>query len=53
MAIFEDCYVKLEDKIGAVEITPQTIIKILRFAMEIVEASSAKGEEQKMLVEKH
>jgi len=52
MAIFEDCYEELKDKIGNVEITPQTIIKVLRFAMEIVEASSVKGEEQKKLVEK-
>ena len=52
MAIFEDCYGQLKEKIGDVEITPQTIIKVLRYAMEIVEASSAKGEEQKILVEK-
>ena len=52
MAIFEDCYGQLKEKIGEVQITPQTIIKVLRYAMEIVEASSAKGEEQKKLVEK-
>lgn len=52
MAIFEDCYEKLKGKTKDMDITPQTIIKVLRFAMEVVEASSAKGEEQKKLVEK-
>lgn len=52
MAIFENCYEELKGKIEEIEITPQTIIKVLRFAMEIVEASDAKGEEQKKLVEK-
>jgi len=45
------CYEQLKEKIGDMEITPQTIIKVLQFAMEVVEASSTKGEEQKKLVE--
>ena len=52
MAIFEYCYGQLKDKIGKIEITPQTIIMVLRFAMEIVERLKGKGEEQKKLVEK-
>ena len=52
MAIFENCYEELKKKTANLEITPQTVIKVLRFAMEIVEASEAKGEEQKKLVEK-
>jgi hypothetical protein len=52
MANFDDCYEQLTGKIGDMEITPQTIITILRFTMEIVELSDTKGEEQKELVEK-
>ena len=52
MGIFENCYEELKKKTANLEITPQTVIKVLRFAMEIVEASEAKGEEQKKLVEK-
>jgi hypothetical protein len=52
MVNYDDCYGQLKEKIGDMEITPQTIINVLRFAMEVVEASSAKGEEQKVLVEK-
>jgi len=52
MVNYDDCYGQLKEKIGDMEITPQTIINVLRFAMEVVEASSAKGEEQKELVEK-
>lgn len=52
MAIFEDCYEQLKYKIKGIEITPQTIITVLRYAMEIAEISAAKGEEQKKLVEK-
>lgn len=52
MGIFENCYEELKKKTANLEITPQNVIKVLRFAMEIVEASEAKGEEQKKLVEK-
>jgi hypothetical protein len=52
MSVFENCYEELKKKTANLEITPQTVIKVLRFAMEIVEASEAKGEEQKKLVEK-
>ena len=52
MAEFDDCYGQLKEKIGDMEITPQTIIKVLRFSIEVVEASSVKGKAQKELVEK-
>ena len=51
MGIFENCYEELKKKVGKLEITPQTIIKVLKYAMEIVELSEAKGDEQKKLVE--
>ena len=51
MSIFENCYSELKGKITNIEITPQTIIKVLRMSMEIVEATEAKGEAQKTLVE--
>ena len=50
MTEFDDCYGELKEKIGDMEITPQTIIKVLRFSIEVVEASSVKGKEQKVLV---
>lgn len=52
MGIFEDCYEELKKKTCEMEITPQTVVKVLRYAMEIVEVSEAKGEKQKELVEK-
>ena len=52
MGIFGNCYEELKKKVGKLEITPQTIIKVLKYAMEIVELSEAKGDEQKKLVEK-
>ena len=52
MTNFDDCYEQLKEKIDKIEITPQTIIKVLRFAMEVVETSTAKGKEQTILVEK-
>ena len=52
MSYFEKCYEELKEKVKDIEITPQTIIKVLKYSMEIVEASEAKGEEQKELVEK-
>lgn len=52
MVKFDDCYVKLKESVGELEITPQTIIKVLRFSMEVVEASDVKGDEQRILVEK-
>ena len=52
MGIFENCYEELKKISANLDITPQTIIKVLQFAMEIVELSEAKGEQQKKLVQK-
>jgi len=49
MGIFENCYEELKKKTANLEITPQTVIKVLRFAMEIVEATQLKGDEQRKL----
>ena len=43
---------KLKQKIGDTEINAQTIIKVLKFAMEVVEATQIKGEAQKELATK-
>jgi len=40
----------LNSKIEGVEINAENIIKVLRFAMEVVEATETKGEEQKDIV---
>jgi len=40
---------KLKKKIGDMEINAQTIIKVLRFAMEVVETTQVKGEAQRDL----
>lgn len=39
----------LNAKIEGIEINAENIIKVLRFAMEVVEATETKGEEQKDL----
>ena len=50
--MFKNCYEELKKKTAKIDITPQTIIKVLQYAMEIVETSEAKGSDQKVLVEK-
>ena len=40
---------KLKEKIGDMEINAQTIIKVLQFAMEVMEATKVKGAAQKEL----
>ena len=52
MSIFEECYEEMKKKTAKMDITPQSIIKVLQFAMETVELSDMKGDEQKELVEK-
>lgn len=52
MTDFEKCYEELKKQTIDLDITPQSVIKILQFAMENVEASAVKGEAQKVLVEK-
>jgi hypothetical protein len=53
-AIFDDCYKQLKKKISEqnINISVKTITFIIRIAMEIVEATKLKGEDQKILVEK-
>lgn len=50
--IFESSLRKLKEKTQNIEINAKTIIHVVRFAMEIVEATTLKGEKQKELVEK-
>lgn len=50
MSIFENSLEKLKKRIAEIEITPQTLISIMKFAMEIIELSSLKGDEQKEMV---
>jgi hypothetical protein len=52
MSNFEECYEEMKKKTAKMDITPQSIIKVLQFAMETAELSDMKGEEQKELVEK-
>ena len=46
---YEECRKKLLDKIGKLEINTQTVIAILKMAMEVVEATQLKGKAQKDL----
>ena len=52
--VFDSCLEKVDFKINAMglEITPQSISKVVKLAMEIVEATSLKGSAQKILVNK-
>jgi hypothetical protein len=47
---FTIAFADLKEKIGDMEINADTIIQILRFAMEVVETTQVKGAEQKELV---
>ena len=47
--VFKTSLNALKEKIGTTEINAQTIITILRFAMEVVEATQLKGAAQKEL----
>ena len=46
---YEECRKELLDKIGKLEINTQTVIAILKMAMEVVEATQLKGKAQKEL----
>ena len=46
---YEECRKQLLDKIGKLEINTQTVIAILKMAMEVVEATQLKGKAQKEL----
>ena len=47
MSIFESSLEKLKARVDDVEITPQTLIFVMKYAMEIVELTELKGSEQK------
>ena len=49
-AVFHQAKSELDKRIGDMEINPDTICDVLRFAMEVVEATQLKGAEQKTLV---
>lgn len=50
--IFENSLRELRNRTNDIDINAKTIISVVRFAMEIVEATTLKGEEQRVLVEK-
>ena len=50
--VFEASLNELKEKIGGMDINAENIVTVLRFAMEVVEATQLKGEAQKTLVEK-
>lgn len=50
--IFESSLRKLKEKTKNIEINSKTIISVVRFSMEIVEATTLKGDKQKEMVEK-
>lgn len=50
--IFIEALAKLNGKIAGEEVNAKTIMTILRFAMEVVEATKVKGAEQKILATK-
>ena len=52
MSVFEDSLQKLKIRLTDIEISAATIMKVLRFAMEIVEATQLKGEAQMQLCKK-
>ena len=52
MSVFEDSLQKLKMRLADVEICATTIMEVLRFAMEIVETTALKGEEQTQLCKK-
>jgi hypothetical protein len=47
--LFDYCMEELKKKIDGIEVNADTIITILRYAMEVVEISKAKGEAQREL----
>jgi len=48
--LFDQCHQHLKIKIGDLEINFANIMTIVKFSMEVVEASKAKGSRQKTLV---
>ena len=50
MSFFETSLAKLKARTEGMGITPQTLVLVAKYAMEIVEVSSLKGSEQKEMV---
>ena len=50
--VFESKLKELKERIGEMEINAETIVTVLRFAMEVVRTTQLKGDAQKTLVEK-
>ena len=48
--LFDQCHQHLKIKIGKLEINFSNIMTVVKFSMEVVEASEAKGKRQKSLV---
>ena len=49
LTIYQQSKADLKSKIGSIEINAETIIEVLRFAMEVVETTQLKGVEQKTM----
>ena len=47
--LFDYCMLELKKKIEGIEVNADTVIVILKYAMEVVELSKAKGEKQREL----
>lgn len=47
--LFEYCMLELKKKIDGIEVNADTVITILKYAMEVVELSKSKGEAQREL----
>ena len=47
MSVFQSSLDKLKTRIGELEITPQSVISVMKYAIEIVELSELKGTAQK------
>ena len=49
MSVYENSLSNLKEKIGDLVISAETIVLVLKFAMEVVEVTELKGKEQKDL----
>lgn len=47
--LFDYCMIELKKKIDGIEVNADTVITILKYAMEVVELSKAKGSAQREL----
>lgn len=47
MSVFDSCLAKLNEPINEIGITPDTIVLVVKYAMEVVELTNLKGVAQK------